>query len=259
MKQLAIMVSLIFWPLSLLLANLPGDFANYALPLLFILISFLLYRKGWKYFAVPLLPIPLFEPKIALFPIIFLLCDIAFTKKDKSMWMLLLISIIIFFISWKGFWGQTIFIPDYEARQEVIRETQTYPSIFLARLFHNKVRIVLDKFTYNLFALTDPNNYFFGFHPRQIVENQNLIKFPFLGILFLSYGLYFISKSIAGVLSLSFLTIFDRNDFLLWLPLSLLFVHGIKLFSKLKFSYLIFDLFIVFTFSELLRLFIQFY
>jgi hypothetical protein len=88
------------------------------------------------------------------------------------------------------FVGQTIFVTDYEANQKVVRDTQLYDSVFVARLFHNKGRVFFDKFTFNLFALTDPSNYFFGFHPRQVATNQNLIKFPFLYFYAVQFSFY---------------------------------------------------------------------
>jgi hypothetical protein len=139
----------------------------------------------------------------------------------------------------------------------------------MARLFHNKARIHIDKFNDNFFALSDPNNYFFGFHPRQIVvDNQNLDKFPFAALPFVLFGIYHLKKSkdkrfiintfIIGVFSLSFLKIFDRNDFILWLPISLTFIHGVKQFSKKsKASIIFFLLFILFSIPELIRIFVR--
>ena len=159
---------------------------------------------------------------------------------------------------------QTIFIKDYEAQQKVIRDTQLYQSIFLARVFHNKARIVLDKFTDNFFALTDPNNYFFGFAPRQIVGNQNLVKFPFLSLFFFLIAIYYFKDSksnrliailiVTFVVLLSCLKNFDKSDFVLWVPLSLLIVNGINIVSKLKHSQLLFLVYLLFSITELIRI-----
>ena len=94
------------------------------------------------------------------------------------------ISLLLVFWQGNNFFGQTIFISDYERRQEVIRNTHLYDSVFLARFSHNKLKIITDKFIYNFFAITDLNNYFFGFHPRQIVGNQNISKYPYPFLVF---------------------------------------------------------------------------
>lgn len=266
---LVILLTLLFWPVALYLANTPQDFVQYIEPTVFILLSFLLFRHKTFWYPLPLLLIPFVEAKLAIFPLAFAVTFLVQNKKRNLAIIFLVLSIVIFLVRIKPFWGQTIFILDYEARQEVVRKTQLYDSIFLARLFHNKARIILDKFTNNSFALIDPNNYFFGFHPRQIVGNQNLNKYPFLSIIFFAFGLYFIKdykyKNFLFALlpsltfSLSFLTIFDRNDFVLWAPITLLVLHGITLFSrKVKYAPLLFSLFFIFSITEFIRIFIQY-
>src|SRR3989344_6091026 len=257
-------LGILFWPLSLFLANTPSDFLSYFLPVIFILLSFLIYKKQWNFYQIPILFIPIVEPKLTLFPVVFLLTDLIFGHREKTKIIFLIISTILLFVFWKPLWGQTIFIKDYEARQEVIRDTQLYPSIFLARTFHNKARIIVDKFIFNFFALTDPNNYFFGFAPRQIVDNQNLIKFPFLAIFFFllslikskKYGTYVFPVIIALVFTLSLLTNFDRNDFVLWIPLSVVIYHGFKNVGRWQHSVAIFTIYISFSLIELFQLFI---
>ncbi len=269
MQLFIIVLGLALWPISLYLKNIPQDFIIYLIPALLTFVSYLLYKKSGNYYILPLLIIPFIEPKLSLFPILFIVCDIIFGKKSISKFALLAISLAVLILFWKSFWGQTIFIPDYEARQKVIRETQLYPSVLLARIFHNKLRIITDKFTYNFFALTDPNNYFFGFAPRQIINNQNLPKFPSLGIIFVLYGAFLINKNeskkfiitsfLAGIISLSVLTIFDRNDFILWIPLSLLLIHGVYLvMQNLKFYFWVFILFVTFAVPEVLRIFVTY-
>ena len=131
----------------------------------------------------------------------------------------------------------------------------------MARSFQNKARIPLDKITYNFFALIDPNNYFFGFQPRQIiVNNQNIDKFPFVSLIFFIFGLYTINKNqnkkfvlitlFASLISLIVLNSFDRNDFILWLPLSLVILHGVNKLQN-KYLYLIF---LIFTVPQLIRI-----
>lgn len=230
LSRIVIFLGLIFWPLNLFLNNTLSDFLNYVFPI--------------------------FQPKLLLFPVILF----ALNKK----WKLLLFSIILFLLFFNRFWGQTIFKNDYEAQQLVIRQTQLYPNVLLARLFHNKARIYWDKYNDNFFALVDPNNYFFGFAPRQITtNNQNLKKFPSFALIPMLFGFYYLGKHtlkkflivflISCVLSLSVLNIFDRHDIILWIPLSLIFIHGVKRLQKSypKFSKYFFVLFIIFGIFEL--------
>src|SRR5258708_34270 len=144
LKKLAAVLILITWPISLFLNNTFKDFISYLLPFL--------------------------NPKFAIFPLIFVLIYFRFKKP-----LLILISVIILILFAKPFYGQTIFITNNDAKQQLIQKGNLYNSILLARLFKNKVHIPLDKSTSNLFALIHPNNYFFGFAPRQIAfDNQNL-------------------------------------------------------------------------------------
>lgn len=240
LKNIAILSGILFWPISLFVNNTLGDFIKYILPI--------------------------FEPKLAILPATFISLYMLYTRKvGKFLFLLLLASYLLLATNYKSFWGQTIFKPDYEAQQAVIRQTLLYPNPLSARIFHNKVRIYIDKFNSNLFALTDPNNYFFRFHPRQItVDNQNLKKFPSLAIFPMLIGLYYINKIkykkqilaflIAGILSLSVLTVFDRNDFILWFPISAVFIHGINQLNAKKYSSVFFVVFIVFSGLELMQI-----
>lgn len=110
---------------------------------------------------------------------------------------------------------------------------------------HNKARIRLDKFNDNLFALTDPNNYFFQFHPRQPeTSNQLLNKFPFIALVPMFVGFLQIktlknyktvlSLLAANLLSLSVLKIYDQQDFILYVPLILITIHGLNIIFKHK-------------------------
>ncbi len=160
---------------------------------------------------------------------------------------------------------QTVFAFDYQARQEIVRNTYAYPNVLLARLFQNKAMIPVGKFEHNLTALLDPNNYFFGFHPREIVSgNQNAVKYPFVALPIFCIGIYALVRSRRGkmvllsfvtlVVALSFLANFDRYDFLLYFPLSLIFLTGIK---KTRTWYMMLAL--PFALIELLRQIVIFY
>ena len=78
----------------------------------------------------------------------------------------------------------SIFHLESENIQSIIRKTSPYPTVFLARVFQNKASIPITKFEHNLTALLDPNNYFFGYHPREIFGGANAVKFPFVAYRF---------------------------------------------------------------------------
>ena len=268
-QDIVIILGLVFWPLSLFLVNSYSNFITYIVPAAFLITSLILSRRHSKLYLLPILFIPFFEPKLALIPLGIAVLELFQSKIKRVSVIFLFLSLIVFLINWNEFSGQTIFTPDYEARQAVVRNTQLYETVFMARLFHNKVRIPINNFNDRLFALSDPNNYFFGFHPREIViDNQNLDKFPFAALPFVLTGIYYLNESknkkfiinifVVSILSLSFLKIFDRNDFILWLPISLIFIHGVKQFSKrFKMSKVFFWLFILFSIPEFIRIIVR--
>ncbi len=253
------------WPLSLFFANTQSDFLRYILPSILIYATIFLFQRKYNYFYIPIFGISFIEPKFAILPLLFLI--IYFNKKLLKA---LVISIVVLIIFWKPFFGQTIFTFDYSAQQQIIQKSNLYNSVLLARTFQNKPRVIIDKFTNNFIALTDPNNYFFGFHPRQImVDNQNLNKFPFLSLVFMLFGLYKIKKLpdkkmalallTSTILNLSILKNFDRNDFILWIPIALIILYGISIFEEKqknnsKVSYI---LFLIFTIPQIIRVFIE--
>ncbi len=137
---------------------------------------------------------------------------------------------------------KTVFAEDYQARQLILRNTYLYPNVFLARVFQNKLNIPVGKFENNFLALIDPNYYFFSSHPRELYRNQNLVKLPFILLLFLVYGLMNIAKLsnykrfgglflLLAVL-LSLLENFDKYDLVLWPILFLVIFHGYQLFRR---------------------------
>lgn len=267
MKIFLDIITLSFWPISLYLANTKSDFIQYLLPALIVSISFVIYKKSKLLSVIPILFITVIEPKLALFPIFFMGFQYILFKEKKYL-ICVLASLLFFTYSYNSFKGQAIFVSDHEAKQQVVRDSTLYPSIFLARTFHNKARIIADKYIFNFFALIDPNNYFFGFHPRQLVGGQNLAKFPFLNIIPLLYGVYYLGKYkyksftlitiISGVMSLSFLINFDRNDFLLWIPISMIILHGLVEMMKNKIVFKIYILsFLILVIPEIVRIFIK--
>lgn len=266
-KKIAVLLGLSFWPISLFLHNTSHDFLSNIIPTILIGLSFFLFKKDRNIYLFPLLLIPIFEPKLTLLPLLTSLADILWGRQRIKI-IVLLLSLLLIPLFFKSFAGQTIFRIDQEAQQKVIGKTYLYPHPLIARIYQNKLRVVIDRLTDNFFALTDPNNYFFGFHPREIiVENQNLKKFSFVGLIFPFFGLYHFLKleekrfvivlGIASLVSLSLLTNFDRADIILWIPLGMLFVHGINMvYKKTKIKTLILIFYFFFAFQELLRIFL---
>ena len=220
------------WPLSFLLENGLKDFLLFFLPSLLLLLSFLLFRRrNW-------------------------------------LWVVLLLMVVAF--NFRGLYNNSILNYNNDLRQAVIEKSYLYPNIWLPRIFQNKLNVYWDKFSFNFFALVDPNNYFFNFHPREItIDNQNLQKFPFLSIVLFLIGLYNLSKNPDRnfllttipilILNLSLLKNFDRYDFSLYFPISLIIFSGLKIF-KLHFKKrqeIFFGLFLIFTVIENLHLFID--
>lgn len=271
LSKILILLTLVFWPISLYLANSQTNFFKYIIPSIFIIISYFLSQKKKRYYLVPIFIIPVFEPKLSILPFVTVLIDFIFDKRILKLLIGIAISLIVLLFNYKQFKGETIFQKDYEAQQLVIRNIHLYPKPLIARIYQNKARIIIDKLNDNFFALTDFNNYFFAFHPREItVKNQNLTKFPFLAIFLFIFGLIELIKNkldrflptilISLVVSLSILTNFDRQDFILWFPVSLIIVKGIA-FLKNNFekSYIYIFLALIFvSLWELIRTIISY-
>lgn len=268
-EKLVLILCILFWPISLFTANTALDFLKYLIPSVLVGTSFLLREKKLGFYQIPILLIPLIEPKFAVFPLIVFILLFLWEKEKKHL-AVILISILILALTWKDFLGQTIFQPDYEAQQEIIGKSYLYPNIITARIFQNKPRIYVNKFNNNLLALTDPSNYFFNFHPREIkIDNQNLNKYPFMSLVFMLFGLYHLKKNphwefilillVAGFLSLSVLKIFDRNDFILWIPITLIIIHGIANFrlKQKRILKVFYAIFLTFTAIQLIRILIN--
>jgi len=268
LKNIILALTLTLWPFSLYLKNTPQNYISYLVPTLILLLGYTLFKKGKIFFWTVLLLIPFVSPKLAALPLAVSLLSLFF-RRNKYSFLFIISSLILSFIFIKPLWGQTVFKFDYEAKQQIIRNTYLYPNVLLARLSQNKVKIITDKLNNNFFAITDPANYFFAFHPREgYVENQNLDKYPFLSLPFLLFGLYCLKKNkdktfiipvlVASVLTLSVLTNFDRQDFTLYLPLSLIIIDGINIFEKRwpKVAKYYWPMFIIFSLQEIVKLLI---
>jgi len=231
-------LTLILWPVNLYFKNTLSDFASYIVPAILLLISYFAYSKNNKYYVAPILFIGIYEPKLLILPLIFCFIELVINFK-KEVFSFFIISLVVFFWQFGEWRGQTVFNRDYEGEQLLIRNIHLYPNIPMARLFQNKPKLYLEKVSNNFFALTDLNNYFFAGHPAPtVISTQELYKFFWPFLIFLFVGIYhikdFVNKKflltsfIASLTALSVLQVFDRNDFILWFPISLIIIHGIK-------------------------------
>jgi hypothetical protein len=163
----------------------------------------------------------------------------------------------------------TVFANDYQGEQLILRNIHLYPTPLFARIFQNKPRIYIYKYIGNFFVLTDPNNYFFALHPEPLTGEKNIFKYPFVAIVFFLYGLYFISKYryrkvilvtfVPSVLVLSILKNFEWLSFVLWIPISLVIIHGIEQMYKdhKKLFLTLSILLILFAIPEIIRSFVK--
>jgi len=264
MKKILIAACFFFWPLTIFL-TLRSESIEYLIGIFICSILFTictLYKKS--YASVFLIPLGLLSPKLVLIPILYILIQLIAHRKGLLL-IPFLISLLIGIVFLRDYYNQSIFTFDYQAQQLVERETKLYSSVFMSRLFHNKARIKTDKFVSNAIALTDPNNYFFGFHPRQIVrENLNIKKFP---IAIMPFVLWFVIKkktfikqevdilifTITALFTLGTLANFDRSDIVLFGPLCALAVASVVLAKGVIVKLL--PLFTMFCIWEILYLF----
>src|SRR5687767_11390622 len=128
----------LMWPLSLFLANTRLDFLDYTLPAALLLLTFYLYKREHKFYFLPLGTIALVEPKLALFPLLFIVLETIVKRGNNNLVLKVFTVIIPLLIVFPAFRGQTIFQTDYEAQQGVIRNTQLYPDVITARVFTTK-------------------------------------------------------------------------------------------------------------------------
>ncbi|KKT78574.1 MAG: hypothetical protein UW73_C0001G0021 [Microgenomates group bacterium GW2011_GWB1_44_8] len=234
---------LLYWPISFLLANNPKDFITSFFPNVVFIICISLYQKGVRWWTAPLLTLGLVNPVLMIFPL-FVAAFCFWLKPTKVNLAILFLAVMISLTQLNTFYQHSVFKYDRDTYQRKIEQGYLYPNVFLARVFQNKLTIYLERISFNFFALLDPNNYFFSFHPREIVgDNQNLDKFPFWAIAFLLIGLFKMRRLkrrdwflliilTALIINLSILAKFDRHDLVLYLPLSLVIISGLRKLSS---------------------------
>lgn len=256
------------WPIAILAHNTPRNALEYLLPAFFLFLAYFFQSKNKDWWGIPVIIITIVSPKLAIFPVLFFALLMVSSKTKRTLLgVYLFCALFVSAIFSQQFIGQTVIQITHDEKQSVIQQTNLYDSVFVARLMHNKVRIVGDKVIDRFFALTDPNNYFFGFHPRQIqINNQNLQKYPFVAIIFFVAGLLgyntikekkwlFISL-FALLVNLSLLTVFDRNDAILMLPVTLITINGVNVMKTYKYSGVLFGVAVLFSLIDLIRQFI---
>lgn len=253
-----------FWPLNFLTRNSVKDTIHFFLPSILIFCAITLFKERFFKRNILLFSIPFLNNSLLLIPMLSLLYK---SKKLGYLILAIIIAIGIFFAG-QSFLGSSIFYFEHNDQQKVIRQGYLYPNIYLARLFQNKPTIYLDRFWFNFFSLIDLNNYFFGFHPRQIpVENQNIQKFPFMSIFLFLGGIYLAIKkqkqllfSVGWiVINLALLKNFDKSDAVLWLLLCSIIYLGLEIFKQItshsKYWFLV--IFILFSLTEYLRMIVS--
>lgn len=258
----------IFWPVAIIGAN-PDGWLSYVLVLSVVTASWLLYKKGFRQHFFLFLLLPMIHPAYLFFPVFFIL----FYLKETPKILLLIFAIALIatvFFSWKTFYAYSIFTPDPLSFDTLNKKISLIPSRNLARLFHNKTDLYQDKFKANVFTSLDQNNYFFALHPREIFENQNLNKFPYPALIPFLIGLFYlasyihkkwiISVILAGILSIAMINNQDKFDIILYLPIFLICLLGLKkVFTLPQKSYFMFSSILIFlSFIELLRLLTSF-
>lgn len=269
LKRIIIALGLGLWPLNLFLNNTFPDFLEYFIALVISGAGFLLFLKGKKVYAVPILILGILNPKLALLPALIFVFDLILEYKPYKFFLLVIAAVLVT-VTFKPFAGQTVFNKDYEAEQLILRNIHLYPNVVLARTFQNKGKIYTDKILNNFFVMTDINNYFFALHPRPIsLENQNLYKYPFVTIIFFIAGVFAIPKLknykkvllflVAEIVALSLLKNYDRLDFILFIPISAIMIHGINVLysEKRKFFNIIACFVLLLSVPEYLRSYVE--
>ena len=257
----------IFWPFLYVLSN-RSDSIIFILAALVLLVDRFLYLRKYQYHYFTYLVLPLLHPAYLFFPIVAILFYWSDIKK-MSLVIYAVFLIFISFFSWQSFYTYSIFTPDPLAFDTLNKKISLVPNRNLARLYHNKTDIFQDKFKANIFTSLDPNNYFFALHPREIFENQNLHKFPFLAIILFLIGLYLLIKStdrrwivstlLAGIFSIAMINNQDKFDLILYLPIFLICLVGLKkIFTLPPVYYLFFSfLFLPLSVMELARIILK--
>jgi hypothetical protein len=253
-----------FWQLNFFLNSNTEDTIHFFLPSILLFCAFTLFKDRIVKRNILLATIPILNSSLILLPTISLL----FKNKKLGYLIFGLIMTLVIFFGGKVFFGSSIFYFEHNDQQKIIRQGYLYPNIYLARLFQNKPTIYKDRFLFNFFSVIDPNNYFFGYHPRQITaDNQNLQKFPFLSLSFFLIGLFhsvlkrkwFLVSLLIIFINLALLKNFDKTDSLVWMPISILVIEGIYNFvKKINFQKrLLLLIFFIFTLAEYFQLIVS--
>lgn len=268
MKTIFILLTIVLWPIELIVNNHINELFPIFMCILIFLICWIMYLRGNKKYIFILLLLPIININLIFFPVVYGLYNLI-TNKNKTDIIFLGVAILITLILFKSFYSKSVFI--FNELDIYILNTKrglTGLNLF-SKFLYNKFTLGLDKFFRNFFSIVDLNNYFFSFHPREsVIVNLNLTKFSFVTIPYFLVGLSNIKKLreyklyiaffVSLIVSLSFLQIFDINDFILWPLISVICLIGFEIIDK-KYQYLskvMFLFYMVFTFWELLKIFV---
>ena len=259
----------LFWPISLVRQNSFNSLTPILLCLLIFTISYVLRQSKDRYHYFLYLVLPIINVNLLLFPLFYGLFNVRYLKKDCLGQIYLILSIVLLFALFTKFLDKSIFAYGELDIYNLNLKRGLLGYGILARSLYNKAWLFLNKILSNFFSLTDINNYFFAFHPREsVLTNQNLVKYSFSTLPYFVVGMFNIRKFkmsswyitclISLIFSLSFLKNFDINDFVPWLFLSLICVNGYKITVKKPncLTYLLFFAFLSLSFWQLLRLFV---
>ncbi len=272
MKNILFWVSealiLIFWPISFFLAN-SHSWNLYLLSLLVVTLNWYLYFKKFKYHYFVFLLLPIIHPAFLFIPIITILFW-AFELPKGALLGFGALLLVVFLIFWKAFFAFSIFTPDPLANDTLVKKITLIPNRQVARVFENKTTIFIEKFKTNVFESLDLNNFFFGSHPQEVGGQQNLTKFSYLALVPFLLGLFYLNENahkkwllsilFSVIISIALINNQDRFNTLLFLPISLICLSGLKKImdhDNQYLSWLFSIIFIPLTLFELVRILLQ--
>jgi hypothetical protein len=159
-------------------------------------------------------------------------------------------------------------LTDAEEEKKLLTQKLGLDASPIKRIFYNsKTTIRLDRYTRNVLAMTDLNNYFFSGHPQSSVTDTNTrMKFPYPAIFGLLAGIYLSVKEkkylkmwLVGVGLILLVSLFrniDGWDTLIYPILGIITAEGYKKISCYKFGWLLMLLIVIISLTEIWRLFL---
>lgn len=257
----------ICWPLSFYKANGFGGISWAIVAVVATVATSYYLSKNFdgKYELLPLAAMPLVDIRYALVPILAVLIKSVLEKRIVVLNSAIMLFCGVIFLLNFGTYKNLSIIPRNALEEHYVNtKLSLYENKHEARLLNNKITSLGSKYLNNFFALVDFNNYFFSMHPREIVgENQNLMKYPYIYVFAFFTGIYYLKKSkdakwlitilTATVLSLSFLSNFDKFDLILWIPIFMIVTNGVAVVRKKRYASVIMMSMLGLSILEILR------